>query len=135
MTVKIRAHHLFCMTLYEGKGYSRAFVSNMDRITERIRNGEDVKLQILAEADCLCRACPHLEEGNVCRLDQNSVKETDLKVIRVLGLQEGSIYSVRECGERMRRNWKEEIFEEVCGNCSWKKKGICTWEKMKERGL
>ena len=38
MTVKIRAHHLFCMTLYEGKGYS-AFVSNMDRITERIRNG------------------------------------------------------------------------------------------------
>ena len=74
------------MTLYEGKGYSRAFVSNMDRITERIRNGEDVKLQILAEADCLCRACPHLAEGNACRLDQNSVKETDLKVIRVLGL-------------------------------------------------
>ena len=83
MTVKIRAHHLFCMTLYEGKGYSRAFVSNMDRITEKIRSGEAVSLQILAEADCLCRSCPHLAKDHVCRLDQNCVKETDLKVIRI----------------------------------------------------
>ncbi len=52
MTVRLRAHHLLCVLTYVGKGYSPAFVANLDRIAARLAAGEPV--QMVAGPDDVC---------------------------------------------------------------------------------
>ena len=65
----------------------------------------------------------------------NQWKAEEEKILREQGVDEETIQKLREYdwddfnAERRFRehqtsllDWKEEIFEEVCGNCSWKKK-------------
>ena len=73
-TIKLRPHHLLCTQGYSGKGYSDAFVSNMDALVERLRNNQDEKVEIVFTTDNLCENCPSKISNGVC--------ESDDKVLR-----------------------------------------------------
>ena len=60
MTVRLRPHHLLCVLTYVGKGYSAAFVANLDAITARLASGEGVL--IVDGPDDVC--APLLEEDD-----------------------------------------------------------------------
>lgn len=62
--IRLRPHHLLCVLTYVGKGYSRDFVENYDRLAARIAAGEAVEIvsgpddvcePLLCEGDCHCR--------------------------------------------------------------------------------
>jgi hypothetical protein len=44
VTIKLRAHHMLCLTTYIGMGYSPAFTANYDGIVARLAAGEPVEL-------------------------------------------------------------------------------------------
>lgn len=44
MTIRLRPHHLLCLLTYVGKGYSAAFVANLDRVADRLAAGEGLAL-------------------------------------------------------------------------------------------
>lgn len=60
--LKIRYHHLNCLSHFEGKGYSSEFCRNMAEIKSRIEQGEKYKL--VSAADDICAACPNLINRN-----------------------------------------------------------------------
>lgn len=127
---RLRAHHLLCTALYQGKGYSGDFESNMDRIASRVCREEDLVLCLLDSPDNICEECPNLTaEG--CRLDDNSVVVTDRRLLDLLGQSSGNCMTVGQCRRLLRRKITSEIFQELCGECTWKKKGLCSYERLK----
>jgi len=42
--IRLRPHHLLCLLTYVGKGYSAAFIANLDRVADRLAGGEGLEL-------------------------------------------------------------------------------------------
>ncbi len=51
--IRLRPHHFLCMLTFVGKGYSPAFVANMQQIVQRIRQGAAIEL--VEGPDDVCR--------------------------------------------------------------------------------
>ena len=60
--IKLRAHHGMCLAFFEGKGYSAGFTAHMAQILEYLEQ-ENPTVTVVAEADSICAACPHLANG------------------------------------------------------------------------
>lgn len=73
--MKIRYHHLMCIPRFGGKGYSKEFCKNMQKIKSCIGN-ENYKL--VDECDDICAHCPNNING-ICK-DNDKVSKYDIKV-------------------------------------------------------
>lgn len=129
MCEKFRAHHIICTSLYQGEGYSSAFCNHMSTVVKRLRSNPDEELLLVAETDLICRSCPNYTKGGKCS-DNNSVVGKDRCVIKWLKLKEGKTYSYREMCRHACEHLTEQIFMESCGNCDWKKQGLCRYEDL-----
>lgn len=126
--LKIRAHHLLCTENFVGEGYSDDFSKNMAKVIGQLK--ENPKVKLLADLDDICGPCPE-NLGTRCEND-DLVKSYDKKVLEVLNLSEGEIYSwddIRKlaCDIIFARNRREEI----CGECQWNE--LCKEVEAKRR--
>lgn len=126
--LKIRAHHLLCTENFVGEGYSDDFSKNMAKVIGQLK--ENPKVKLLAELDDICGPCPE-NLGTRCEND-DLVKSYDKKVLEVLNLSEGEIYSwadIRKlaCDIIFAKNRREEI----CGECQWNE--LCKEVEAKRR--
>ena len=126
--LKIRAHHLLCTENFVGEGYSDDFSKNMAKVIGQLK--ENPKVKLLADLDDICGPCPE-NLGTRCEND-DLVKSYDKKVLEVLNLSEGDIYSwadIRKlaCDIIFAKNRREEI----CGECQWNE--LCKEVEAKRR--
>lgn len=126
--LKIRAHHLLCTENFVGEGYSDDFSKNMAKVIGQLK--ENPKVKLLADLDDICGPCPE-SLGTRCEND-DLVKSYDKKVLEVLNLSEGEIYSwadIRKlaCDIIFAKNRREEI----CGECQWNE--LCKEVEAKRR--
>lgn len=126
--LKIRAHHLLCTENFVGEGYSDDFSKNMTKVIGQLK--ENPKVKLLADLDDICGPCPE-NLGTRCEND-DLVKSYDKKVLEVLNLSEGEIYSwadIRKlaCDIIFAKNRREEI----CGECQWNE--LCKEVEAKRR--
>ena len=126
--IGLRGHHLFCLTLFSGRGYSEAFTRNMESIQKQLNS--DGSFLLLEKEDDVCSACPNLLPGAGCLLGTENVNNRDRAALRVLHLVPGREYSWRETGKKLMKVSAEE-FEAVCGECRWNREGLCSREKLK----
>ena len=133
--MKLRVHHLLCVPLYTGHGYSREFTDNMDHKAEQLRNGCKVLLQ--TQPDEICASCPNLlkisDGSGKCSLDANEVQTKDEKLLEALQIQMGHVYESAALWTHICAHMTREIFEESCSGCSWYQKGFCSYEKCKAK--
>jgi Uncharacterized conserved protein len=121
--MKLRPHHLLCTRAFTGKGYSEAFVKNMQDIIRRLREGAVVELQ--CGPDDICAACPeHTGDGckseeKVCRLDADTI--ANLWLVK-------EKYTYAEIEEILQDNLDETVYAAICSECEWHKSGVCTYE-------
>lgn len=146
--MRLRVHHLFCCALFEGKGYSEAFVKNMWDISGRLfpkedaavdavnpyagqaQDDEEIELCILP--DLICSECPNLIDG-VCSLDDNEVVSKDRHLADALGLVCGRGYQRNELKKAVNEALTEKIFEDSCHRCNWYMEGLCSYQLLRER--
>ncbi|MBS6534273.1 DUF1284 domain-containing protein [Peptoniphilus harei] len=126
--LKIRAHHLLCTENFVGEGYSDDFSKNMAKVIGQLK--ENPKVKLLADLDDICGPCPE-NLGTKCESD-DLVKSYDKKVLEVLNLSEGEIYSWAD----IRKLACDIIFvknrrEEICGECQWNE--LCKEVEAKRR--
>ena len=126
--LKIRAHHLLCTENFVGEGYSDDFSKNMAKVIGQLK--ENPKVKLLADLDDICGPCPE-NLGTRCEND-DLVKSYDKKVLEVLNLSEGEIYSwadIRKlaCDIIFAKNRREDI----CGECQWNE--LCKEVEAKRR--
>lgn len=120
---EIRGHHLFCMALFAGHGYSQEFVENMTAVIRQLKEGEGFRL--VSRQDSVCAACPNLLPDGGCTHGTEDVLARDAAALRVLGLSQGAVLTWQETRLRL-QGLDEESFQTVCGGCRWAREGLCS---------
>jgi len=126
MAVRLRAHHLLCLLTYVGEGYSADFIANLDRITTRLRAGEDILL--VDGPDDICAPLLGSEQDHCAG---PSVAERDrmaaAAITELLGqeLTAGTRLRLDECElARLRVAFVSGAIRVACGSCQWG--ALCT---------
>lgn len=147
--MKLRVHHLLCSALFAGKGYSDAFVENMQSVVDGLfsdrakRKADKASLMneadsvgaktvsLSLEPDIICAKCPNLTDGACC-LDDNNVISKDAKLAERLGLTCGRGYPREALLRHVAAALREEIFEDSCHKCRWYAEGLCSYDLLRE---
>ncbi|MDO4522768.1 MAG: DUF1284 domain-containing protein [Eubacteriales bacterium] len=129
----LRVHHVLCLPLFAGEGYSDGFSRNMSSVKSWLAEHMDDALDIVCAPDMICGDCPNLTKQRTCRDEDNHVEIKDRRLVGVLGLDQPAIYSWRELLEIALREMTEERFLASCGNCEWFRQGLCCYSAWKKR--
>ena len=126
--VRLRAHHGMCLAFFEGKGYSRGFTANMEKVKNCIK--DETEVELCMEKDVICSACPNLKNG-ICATG-DKVEKYDRMVLEACGFSEGVRVSWREFSRAVEKNIiRAGRREKICGGCSWTE--ICTRKEREEQ--
>ncbi|HBC96104.1 MAG TPA: DUF1284 domain-containing protein [Clostridium sp.] len=118
----LRAHHIFCIQGYIGKGYSKDFVKNMDKVVNSLN--PDALVKIVTEADDLCSKCPHMLKDHHCD-SQAKISFLDASSLKTLTIKPNYIYKYRDLLDALNKNLTFKNFRETCAVCSWFSCGYC----------
>ncbi|WP_407421938.1 DUF1284 domain-containing protein [Methanobrevibacter sp.] len=118
MRIKLRGHHLLCLSGFQGYGYSEDFVLNMARINEK-RKSEDCIITLTNEADDICSSCPNLKD-NLCENEKQNevIVKMDNEILSQFNSEKeyNSLELFKEVS--MKFNTLKSV-ENVCNNCKW----------------
>lgn len=131
---KLRIHHLLCIPLFKGAGYSGAFCENMTEVIQKLKADRKQPLTAVTGPDVICEGCPNRMENGGCK---NSAKGTgvskkDARLAENMQIEEGNVYSFFELLKMAKERMTKEIFEASCKNCEWYGKGLCSFELWEE---
>lgn len=97
----------------------------MARLVDRLQSDPELKVQVVAGADDICSACPHLSDGS-CECPDHNVDDLDVKVIRQLGLSIGYMGNWSSIIETICENLSRGEIGNLCSDCRWKEFDFCT---------
>lgn len=113
---KLRAHHGMCIAFFQGQGYSKDFVVQMEELVRQLK--KNPVIYICAQTDIVCRTCPNQQQG-VCRTE-SKVSEYDRLVLEYCGLSDGMTMPYADFQEMVRKHiLLSHKRSEICGNCQW----------------
>ena len=113
----LRPHHALCMRFFEGKGYSDTFTENMAYI-QKILERENPDICLCIGQDCICRACPHNQNG-VCD-SQEKVSRYDQAVLDQTGITSGERVSWKDLKHKVDSTiLRRGLRRKICGDCQW----------------
>lgn len=125
--INLRPHHLLCTQSYEGRGYSPEFVTNMDHITDQLRNSENTRIRLTLGTDDLCRFCPNKLAENLCNSEEH-IRLLDQRVMDTFRLKETD-YSYQNLIQMLRGLATPQMIQNICGDCSWYLNDSCSIQK------
>lgn len=123
---RLRAHNLLCIQGFVGKGYSPAFVANMQAVIDGL--DEHAPVEVIAQPDALCAACPNLVESGCALHGEGSeagIVRQDRDVLQRLGLAEGATVAWGDIVARIARHVAPDDLDDICGACPWLPLGVC----------
>jgi hypothetical protein len=126
--IRLRGHHLLCLYGFRGLGYSEEFIANMTALLEGIQRGPERLVELVEEADDICRACPHLRNSGCAKKGEESearVREHDGRILRRLRLAKGRILPAGEAFRLLARSTAPDDLPELCQRCEWLALGYC----------
>ncbi len=122
--IDVRAHHLLCIPRFYRGGYDEEFSVNMKEVCMNIRKDPNTEIKVIvAQPDVLCMKCPH-RDGQTCAQSKKIglwVVEQDKKVLKYLGLVEGSVHKAKDVFNLSVGRVNEATIQEVCANCRFLK--------------
>ena len=130
---RLRFHHLCCMPLFSGKGYSDDFSQNMWNVKNTLEN-ENPLVCLTDGCDSICENCPNRENGDFCtkngRKNEEVIKK-DKEISDFLKLEENFTHNYHTILKIAYDKFTKETFENFCGKCKWGEMGLCGYEKWK----
>lgn len=119
MSIRLRAHHLLCLTTYVGRGYTPAFTANYDRIIARLAAGEpiilvdgpdDICAPLLSDPDPHCHRDSVIERDRLARDSLSSRLQTD---------NAGQLTLRGEALAELRTAFRGGTIRAACMGCEW----------------
>jgi len=115
--IMLRAHHLLCIHVFVGEGYSPEFSDNMKRVVEALKSPSQ-QVKVIRRVDDICAFCPHVT-GNYCSRDNQGVLEMDGRVLATLRIEAGSVFSSSYLKTRIKEALIDRLPFDVCVGCRW----------------
>ncbi len=119
--IRVRPHHFLCIRGFEGRGYSKEFVENFERISRSLSE-PGLEIEVVEGADDICAACPHLS-GDRCLKGEEKASRIDERALRRLGLSLG-IATYPEIDKALGTVGPDDILD-ICSDCDWLEMGYC----------
>ncbi|HHW45206.1 DUF1284 domain-containing protein [Desulfofundulus thermobenzoicus] len=118
--MQFRGHHLICLHFFQGEGYDRDYIDNLKNLVDRAEKGEEIT--VVAGADDVCRACPHLEGERCMHGDgaDGEIRRLDQMALDYLGIPVGEKVLWADLQKKVGsapRQW----FDLFCRGCDWEK--------------
>lgn len=132
--LRLRPHHINCLFFYRGMGYSGDFVICMSSIEKLLIENPDTEIEFIVNCDILCDNCPNKLEGDSC-ITEERIKILDLRAINEYRLDLNKKYKFTELKSSIYVSFDKEKFKNICVDCEWCKKAICSTEIIKEQEL
>jgi hypothetical protein len=113
----LRGHHLICLHFFDGSGYDREFIANLEKT---IRDADDKEVEILSGADDICIKCPYLKNA-ACTTTENAdedIMEMDRRALELLSLSVGNRMRWGKIEQRLRHAFPEWYIR-YCSDCEW----------------
>ncbi len=126
---KLRVHHLLCIPLYQGYGYSGPFCENMSAVIQWLEDHAEEELELVCGPDMICAGCPNLTPDQRCKSSKSNVDEKDRKLAEAFGLEPHQRYSYRRLQEVAQDKLTDQIFVDSCKRCRWYTQGLCSYEE------
>ncbi len=119
--IEMRGHHLLCSLTFAGRGYSRAFERDFDKIIQRILRNELIR--IVAGPDEICasvQACAgsHCHEKRITVRDELALQA--ISSMLDIELHIGSILWPADLfNDNYRRAFSRGEVRKACHDCQW----------------
>jgi hypothetical protein len=123
MALALRPHHLLCMLTFVGKGYSPAFVANLEQVVRRIASGTET-IEIVAGPDAICApllgaAECHCARASVTLRDRKAAEAIETLLQRSLA-PGNSIRLTNTDLDQLRAAFAAGTIRQACAGCQWK---------------
>lgn len=120
--IRLRAHHILCILTYVGRGYSPAYIENMDDLVRRIHDGEAITLVEGPDDICapaLCADDCHCYNASVT--DRDRMAAADIQNSLGLIMQPGRSFILSDDQlNELRAFVAADAFAGACLGCPWK---------------
>ena len=70
---RLRVHHLLCIPLFRGAGYSDGFSKNMAEKIAWLKAHPEEEVELVCGPDMICSHCPNCNPDETCGSDGNHV--------------------------------------------------------------
>ena len=121
---RLRGHHLFCATLFQGCGYNEAFTRSMQEALAALEQGRGCPWFVAATT---CAGLVPLPAWERLRFGHGGCAEAGSGCTEACGFSLSQGLSPVQVGERLRQVNRSQ-WEKVCGGCRWQREGLCSWE-------
>lgn len=130
--MSLRIHHLLCIPLFVGHGYSGSFCENMAHMIRRLEENQDAPLTAVCGADMICAGCPNLTAEGACKSSGVQVEQKDAALAECFDIKPGCVYTYRTLRRMAAEKLTGEIFDGSCKNCEWYAQGLCSYEAWRK---
>lgn len=120
---RLRYHHVMCMHLYSGTGYSEAFCRQMEQLLQDCQDApNNISITLISSCDDLCAVCPN-RTGAICK-EEASIRQRDREVQAYFKLADGWKGTYADLIEQIRLPFsKIQRASDVCHRCQFY--GLC----------
>lgn len=118
MKLVLRGHHLLCLQGFQGYGYDRNFIENMERIN-RVRKTENITVKLINSPDDICSSCPNLK-NNLCENETQNQRIIDMDNEVLQKLDTSKEYDSINLFENVAKKFNSKTsVEKICSKCMW----------------
>lgn len=123
--MKIRAHHLLCLSRRECPGgwYDNKLNQHANKIRKKLWNTPNSTITIVKKCDDICKKCPHIKK-NICQKRKNInywIKVMDNKILRKLNIKENTNHKVKDIFNLTLQKIKDKDLKDICKGCGFLK--------------
>lgn len=120
--MKLRSHHLLCLTHFQDKEYSHDFTVRVKNIWRKLQDNPQLRVQIVAGPDDVCRFCPHI--GNQgCQKgseeEERQIRVMDERVLASLGLTVHQSFPWQWVRSHIEKIIGPAELWYICSGCEW----------------
>lgn len=113
--IKLRPHHVLCISFFEGKGYSEEFVSHMTALIQALN--DNTEIQLVNGTDQICKVCPNHNNLGGC---SGKATRYDQMVSKLCNLEANCSITWHELQSKVKSEiTKTGRLAEICGDCEW----------------
>ena len=120
--MKLRSHHLLCLSHFRGKGYSYDFTVRLEALWQKLQDNPAQRVQIVIGPDEVCSFCPHIGETG-CEKggegEEHQIRILDERVLSALGLTIGQSFPWQWIRTHIEKTVGAQELWYICSGCEW----------------
>jgi len=119
--IKLRAHHLLCLSRFKGGGYNKKIREKIRKIQNKIKKNPNVIIHICRSIDDICISCPFINQKRCEKKEDinKDIKLQDQNVLKFLKIKNNQKIKAKDIILLLNKKIKNEELKRICKGCEF----------------